>query len=110
MQITIFDFINKLEFEKMLDKLSKYKIDDYYNKNFKGKQEILSIINNELSKLNNYSRYKKEMLDLLTEYYKDSKEIEVIFYKEYDCIRISSIKRSYPVFCLEMIQKEDRIK
>lgn len=108
--MTIFDFINKTEFQKMLENLSKYKIDDYYNKNFKGKQEILSIINNELSKLNNYSRYKKEMLNLLIGYYKDSKDIEVIFYEEYNQIRINSIKCSYPVFCLEMVRKEDRIK
>ncbi len=113
MQMTIFDLINKSPFEEMLDKLNEYEIDEYYITHFKNKRELLSIISNELSELEDYSEYKKEMLSLLNNYYKNSKDVDVIYYEDYDYnyIRLNSsrTRSNYPVFCLEMILEKDRI-
>jgi len=109
--MSLFDFINKSKFEKMVDIISEYGIDKYYIDNFKGKYETLKVINDTLSELDKYQEYKNKMLILLTKYYKDSENIELIYYEDYDYIRLDSniTRSSYPIYCLEMIQKEDRI-
>ena len=107
-QLDIFEILSSNKYEKALEELSSYEIDEYYRNHFKGKSELLWKINNTLSNLDNYKEYHQKLYKVLKEYCKDVMGIEV--YKSDDCIRIQSSKSrsNYPVYCLEMLNKEDR--
>ena len=109
-QLSIFDLTG--EFDKLLEQLKPYGIDDIYLNKIKGNWWTLSKIELYLDREKKYREYKQKMIELLLDFYKDSDDIDTIYYKEYDYLRINSgrTRSSYPVYCLEMINQKDRCK
>lgn len=94
--------------------MSSYGIDKYYVDHFKGKCELLSTIYNKLSSLEHYDEYIEKLYKVLENYFEDMIGIEIEKYssecydKEILRIRSSRSRSSYPLYCLEMLSKEDR--
>lgn len=105
-QLTIFDIYKNNSFSSILEQLKEYGIDEYYRKHYKGKYELLSSIRKGLEQLPNYYEYRNKMFELLKDHFKNREDVELIYYKEYDYIRIFEFKASYPLYCLEMINRE----
>ena len=112
-QVSIFDLENEQEkmiqeniFNFYLEQLESYGIDKYYRKKFKGNNELLITISEELSKLPGYEEYRSKLYNLLSDYFKNCEEVEIIYYADREYIRVNETKRSYPLFCLEMINRE----
>ena len=43
---------------------------------------------------------------MLVEHFKDREDVELIYFKEYDYIRIYEPTGTGPLYCLEMLNKE----
>ncbi len=119
-QITLYDFIESKE--QLLEKYSKYKIDEYYRTNFKGKYCTFKIIYDSLSSLNDYDEYIKFLYEDLKRYIKPVKEArEEKYWDSNDKVMSFNEKRNSitincpqeygykktigEYFCLEMIPK-----
>lgn len=107
-QVDIFEIISSTKFDEALSKLEKYGVDEYYRNHFKGKSELLMTISNTLSQIDNYEEYNEKLYEILKEYFKDSIEIKVRKNADYIRIQSSKSRSDYPIYCLEMIKKEDR--
>ena len=107
-QISIFDLTD--EFDKLLEQLKPYGIDDIYLNEIKGNCWTLLETSQYLEREKNYKEYKQKMIELLLDFYKDNENIEAVYYKDEDFLRIFSERSMYPVYCLEMINQEDRCK
>lgn len=104
-QLSIFDIEKNNVFNSMLEQLDKYGIDEYFRKNYKGNHELLRVIQEGLEQLPNYCEYRTKMYEMLIEYFKDREDVEIIYYKDYDYIRVYDPTGSYPLYCLEMLDK-----
>lgn len=105
-QISIFDIEKDNTYTSILEQLESYGIDEYYRKHFKGNHELLRTIEEELEKLPNYHEYREKMYKMLVEHFKDRDDVELIYFKEYDYIRIYEPTGTGPLYCLEMLNKE----
>lgn len=113
-QISIFDLLEEQKksiemntFDNMISQLECYEIDEYYRKHFKGNCSLLREIEDNLIRLPKYYEYREKMFNLLTKYFQDREDIELIYIKEYDYIRVYEPKKTYPLYCLEMFNKEN---
>lgn len=105
-QLDIFQINANNTFNSMLEKLDKYGIDEYYRNHYKGNCELLSVIEEGLKQLPCYYEYRTKMFELLKEHFKDRKDVELIYYEDYDYIRIYEPKSTGPLYCLEMLDRE----
>lgn len=109
-QIDIFDIEEEKEknekidtFIKLLNQLESYGIDERYRNEHKGKQHTFRVISNDLCNMPKYKEYQKKLLKILQGYFKDNDEVDVIYYEDYDYIRMFEPNQSYPLYCLEML-------
>lgn len=105
-QLSIFDIAKDNSYDMLLNQLSVYGIDEYYEENIKGKGWLLNAISEQLNELPRYKEYKTKLLELLTKHFEKSDVVEIIYYADADYIRINEPRKSYPLYCLAMINKD----
>lgn len=105
-QLNIFDVSKDNLFASMLKQLEQYGIDEYYRNHYKGNGELLMTISKGLAQLPNYYEYRNKMYLMLMDHFKDRDDVDLIYYKEYDYIRIFEPKATYPLYCLEMLNRK----
>lgn len=121
-QLNLFDIAGEEQYcnikKRIVDKLSKYGIDEIYIREFKGKTPLLREIYERLSKCNNYSDYINDLISELLKIvpllnsknmFKDTGifEYESGWYGysigKYEIDGISYLGCQCPLYCLEMI-------
>lgn len=110
-QLSIFDEIDPVDNNVDLEDLLSYGVDDYYEKEFKGKCVILSKIQETLSKLPKY----KEYYDKLKTYLENKlpvRDIDEVDFKEdryvFMCDDVITVKENRcqsPIYCYKMYEK-----
>ena len=93
----------------IIDDLLSYGIDDYYNKNFKGKGVLLNTIKSTLNKLPRYKEYYSKLKDYLFSVLPvrelkdvDFKEEKYVFLCEDGTITVKYKRQQCPIYCCEM--------
>lgn len=110
-QISIFDVVADDKFNKIMLKLKKYGIDEYYNENFRDRGCLIKEIFESLTKLDKYNEYLMILYEELKAFIpvikKEDDDFKTIgMYLEDNSIRICEARCWYSIGCLEMLNKD----